>query len=236
MTNQTLQDLANEYMTYFAPVHDTKALKKEYEKAVDDYLALSDLILGKVRDIPDADVYTIVGYGSLLNERSRARTLVPITVEYGVIEGWRRIFNLGITQGTCLNVEPDENSSIDAAIITVDRAGMFDFILREINYDLVAVTTTDGTNAYMVVATIESGQPVIPVTEGFTQLTQPRLDYINACIYGINELKADNLFLTDSTVLYNGQPLIDHLDIISGTTEEYDNLLVEYFKEFDSAY
>ena len=205
--------------------------------------------------VGEKETYKIFGYGSLLNERSRSRTMTPRSVAYDRVAGYRRIYNLEINNGTCLNVEPSQTAVIDGAVCEIDRDDMMQFILREFQYEVLPITTQKGEEVFMVMATKEAGHKVVgpedmidPKSKYEWNDVMPRLDYINACYHGICELadanKTEHLFLTADNVLFDNEPLSELIEELSPTILEIQddgseisvNRLLRYWETIDSAY
>lgn len=253
--NTSLLSLINSQIDLWKP---SEATIKNNKTQAKEELEQSKLIADKLYKIHalvgEQSSYKIFGYGSLLNRRSRSRTMTPKSVTYGRVKGYKRIYNLLIAQGTCLNVEPSEDSEIDGAICKIDKKDMLNFILREFNYDIIPVTTTDGDPVFMVMANQDEGQTVAtndppsentPDTEQLWQKLLPRLDYIQACYNGVYELSGDdNIFLTKDNVLFNDTTLMSFINTVcpTVTTTHEDgtvistNSLLNYWQTIDSAY
>ena len=224
--NKTLKDLSEEFLTTLAPIRGQGDFKKQFELLEKYYNALTIA----VEQVGEKEVYEIFGYGSLMNERSRARTMKPIDLEYGKVVGYRRIYNLSISNGTCLNVEPHEAGIIDGVICSLNKEDMLSFLIREIQYELVFETTTDGLEVVMVMAPANSIAVVAPEAPS-NQASMPRLDYIQACFHGLNKFKKGNLFFSEDNILFNGITLRSFLLDLSPT-----GTLKDYWKKFDSNY
>jgi len=250
---KSLLRMINDQISLWQPTAETrrknpKQAREEEEtaKQIAEKLYLTHAIVG------EAETYKIFGYGSLLNPRSRDRTMKPTSVTYGTLKGYQRIYDLLISQGTCLNVRPNEGSIIDGAVCTIDREGMMNFILREFQYNVIPVTTEEGEDVFIVMATAEDGHNVCTNINPDThpelewQNVMPRLDYIQACYNGIYQLAGDkNLFFTKDNVLFDEQPLKSFIDEISPQVYElneetnqmeYVNHLIQYWQDIDSNY
>lgn len=208
-----------------------------YEEYKDYYDVLIDKLRSNAESLPIQDTYKIFGYGSLLNKRSRKRTFDTISVEYGTVKGYQRIFNLSMAQGTCLNVRESEDSVVDGAICEITPSDMLNFLEREINYDVLMVTTEETEEEVFMVMAKDGATSVIPEDIGQpVQRTFPRLDYLQACYHGIYNLKKDNLFLDPkSTVMYEGTPISSFIETFSGQKVR-NNPVLKYWSILDSNY
>jgi hypothetical protein len=177
--------------------------------------------------------YTIVGYGSLVNARSRARTAKTILSECPVdISGWARVFNLphGSKGGTVLNVTEKADSSISAVLIEVEGREMFRLFAREFNYDVVPVPKESISFPYD--KTIElTHEPLIFVGRVNKSKDAPLEEYVQACIFGANRISKKFLEkFIDSSYIYDMTPLKEYM------TETYGDATSEKFKHTDSRY
>jgi hypothetical protein len=250
-SKKTLLRQMNDQIALWKPTAKTrKHNKKQAAEEEKQAAMIAEKLYQTHALVGESDTYKIFGYGSLMNQRSRERTMTVLNMTYDKIAGYRRIYNLLINQGTCLNVEPHEDSMIDGFVLEIDRDDMMQFILREFQYKILKVTTEGGEEVFMVMATKEDGHNVAPkiVDPEDWQLVMPRLDYIQACYHGLyQEQEDDNLFLTGDNILFDGEPLIDFLEEISPSEEDDTQLdshgkpkmvnrLLEYWQVIDSAY
>lgn len=185
---------------------------------------LYDNIFSNIRMIGDSENYNIIGYGSLLNERSRNRTSMTKSVKKCVVPGYRRIFNVDYHSiYTVLNVE-EYDSNLSAVSSEITYPEMIDFIIREMHYKLVKVKAHDWDDnsefdAYMVVANEDS-----------IGHSMPSVEYLHATIYGSYMLGEDflNSYL-GNTYYYSGDKVRNIRQYIT-----IDQL--EHFKAVDSRY
>ena len=252
---KTLLRMINDQVDLWKPSAETKRKDpKQAKKDEQDAEEIASKLYTTHGLVGEHKTYKIFGYGSLLNERSRSRTMTPLSVTYDKVKGYRRVYNLLITQGTCLNIEPSEGAEIDGALCEIDREDMMNFILREFQYDVLPITTVKGESAYMVMADINKGHNVAPSVEPqFTKSDKeygwqdvlPRIDYIHACFHGVYSLAGDkNIFLTKDNVLFDGKKLSQFIEEISPTINEEQedgsmkitNKLLNYWKSIDSNY
>jgi hypothetical protein len=178
--------------------------------------------------------YWIAGYGSILNERSRTKTL-PNQIEAvpAHVKGWSRIFSLHCGDYSVLNVEKAKKTAqLNVVAVKVPYEDMFDFIIRERNYDIVEVPIygADGEliteNGIMVVATSEEH-----VSEP-TDAPLPLMSYLQANIYGCYELDGTdfvNEYLAN-TFFYDGNG--DKISI----NEYVSDYALTHFVNVDSNY
>lgn len=81
---------------------------------------------------------TIIGYGSLIDPASRAKTIPPREATPIIVKGYRRIFNMAILDGpepNVLNAERQQASSFNAVTIIVNEEELELLKRRETNYD-----------------------------------------------------------------------------------------------------
>ena len=249
-----LIDLINEEIKLWMP--DKNTPKKEINARRKEAKDIKKRLMQMYDVVGEKETYKIFGYGSLLNERSRSRTMDPISVSYGKLKGFRRIFNLGITQGTCLNIEPAPDSMIDGAICEINAKDMLAFMLREFQYQILKGTTEEDEEVFFVLATKEDTPNIIDHPDPFSdpyfdwQQAMPRLDYLQACYHGIEQLIEDcgikeHLLLSDDTITFDRQPIQDLIEELSPSYVVKDketglgrkeNNLLNYWKIIDSAY
>lgn len=255
LQNKTLLNLINDEVSLWKPAKKFwQTNPKEAKEQTKQANSIAEKLYRMHAIVGEHPSYKIFGYGSLLNERSRDRTMLPITVTYGRIMGYQRIFNLSIKQGTCLNIKPKDGGLIDGAICEIDKGDMLSFMLREFQYNILKEKTEEGDDVFLVMATEEDTDGVVKSTfkegdKGFDwQNVMPRLDYIQACYHGIEKLarefNTDHLFLTEDTTLFDDEPLSEFIEELSPTlpvatadgTVEDENFLLSYWSTIDSAY
>lgn len=205
--------------------HLTSGKKRSTEKA----LEIVDKVKSRLIKLEERD-YTIVGYGSILNERSREKTL-PNEIEAlpAYVYGWERIFNLDCKVQTVLNVQPTKKKTpLPVVAVKVPYGDMFDFILRERNYDIVEVPVYTETGELID----ERGFMVVATDENQLADWWPNAEYIQANIFGANELGGDDFVekYLDTTFFYDAD-----CELVS-LREYVSPYMVEHFKEVDSWY
>lgn len=208
-----------------------------YGKTLNDYDDIAKLrallsLFSKFINVEDR-IYKIVGYGSLINVRSRARTTKGKVPHCPVdIAGWTRIFNLrhGSKGGTVLNVIQDENSKIASVLIEIQGKNMFDVLSREYNYNMVEIPLDKITFPYGESLHL-SNPPLMFVSNMEPSKEPPLEEYLQACIFGssqISEKFVENFI--NSSYIYDMSPLRDYMK----TT--YGDVKSEQFKKTDSKY
>lgn len=216
-------NLTNELSTHLSYGNKTK---KQIAKTVAD-------VKQRMLDLEDRP-YWVVGYGSILNERSREKTFPnAIDAVPAYIKGYRRVFNLNCGGQTVLNVEqtPSAARKLNVVAVNVMPGDMFDFILREHNYDIIEVPVyaEDGTvldeKAVMVMAT----NPNI-ISYDF-----PNMSYVQANIHGAYDLGGDK-FVKDylSTTFFDTQD--DDTDRLAAISHYITPYAIKHFIEMDSNY
>lgn len=185
-------------------------------------------IFRNIKMIEDMEYYNVIVYGSLLNPRSRSRTVrndrevKPVTVP-----GIRRIFNVDFhSKYSVLNVQ-ESNIDMNALSIQLSYPEMIDFVIREMHYELQLVNSYDygSTNifdtedAYIVMAAKESIGNSLPL-----------VNYLHAVIYGAYQYGEN--FLNDflnSTFYMDG-------DVVRNISSYVTHEQIENFKLVDSTY
>ncbi len=187
--------------------------------------------------------YYIIGYGSLMNSRSRERTFNSISEIPALIKGWRRIFNCSsVKGGTVLNVESCDttNSSNMSVVITeVEYTEVFDMLMREFKYDIVEVEVEDVLDVYGDPIELESKPLMVVMKDEHKSTKDPIMEYVNTCLYGVASFdkEVDTEVEGVSTISNN---FLDTTYLADGTTKLGDWLaeksLIEVYKQHDSTY
>ena len=180
-------------------------------------------------DVEQRDYY-VIGYGSLINERSRSRTINTVDEAYVKVKGYTRIFNVGAGGGTVLNVAPNENGWINAVLMKVDWRDMQDLYMREFQYDEYEVPVENISFPYGGKEMKLERPPIIFVSSANVK-TEPKFDYVKACIYGATQVS--NKFAKDfikTTRIHDGTPLGRYL------MKKYGQGIFKEFKSDDSKY
>lgn len=207
--------------------HLTAGKKRTVEEATEIVDAVkSRLVMLEKRD------YWVAGYGSILNERSREKTMPNAkTAVPAYVKGWERIFNLDCTTQTVLNVQPTKNrgQKLPVVAVKVPYGDMFDFILRERNYDIKEVPL------YSEKGEVLDEKAIMVVATNKEQLADwwPNMEYLQANIFGANELGGDDFVekYLDTTYFYSDNKLTK-----TSIREYISPYAVEHFKEVDSWY
>lgn len=158
--------------------------------------------------------YTVIGYGSLMNQKDAERTFNDISnFELGTIREWERVFNMGtVKNGAYLNVRECEWASISVALITISAEDYIQFYLREFWYDLVSIEAVNSNNE-KIQATMVVGR------DNINEKLNPMLNYVMLCLKGIQELGGNERalrFLEDTrTVRGSLKEYLESLDLIS---------------------
>ena len=181
--------------------------------------------------------YFVVGYGSLMNIRSAKRTLVPAVSIPITINGWQRIFNLKSEKDKCtyLNVRENKEAKSICLAHKVSYTDMFDFILRERNYDLVFLDQKSvkfGPRTQKERTEQNSDCPIaMVVATEKEQLSsyEPNMSYVQAVING-----ASKIGIACVNNIVNDCVLGDGVTNIKKWLETVN--LVEYFSKNDSRY
>lgn len=206
--------------------HLTAGKKRTYTEAKE----IVDTVKSRLIKLQERD-YWIAGYGSILNERSREKTL-PNAIDAlpAYVKGWERIFNLDCNVQTVLNVQPTENpdTKLPVVAVKVPYGDMFDFVLRERNYDVKEV------KLYSENGKLIDGKAVMVVATDEKQIADwwPNMSYVHANIYGAFELGGDEFVdkYLETTFFYGSEgeklPISDYLSPYA----------IEHFKEVDSDY
>ena len=167
--------------------------------------------------------YWVVGYGSIINKRSREKTFPDaMKTSACTVSGWQRVFDLSSSKGSYANVRENAEHSFNGIAVKVAGEDMIDFVLRESNYDLVDVKAVLADNtevdAKIVVAKVNK------------DAEQPRLDYVQAIVNGMSGLSGKDgvmKFLENSY-------LADGVTTLKEWMENLD--LAEYAAKYDSNY
>lgn len=162
-------------------------------------------------DIPDLEDkdYFVIGYGSLINERSRSRTVKTLIDDCPVkVKGWKRVFNVGLSKGTVLNVIEDKSSWINASLMQVTKLDLEDLIMREMLYEMKMIPASDLEFAYGKTLEIPEGESVVIFVSDMNTQQYPKRNYLHTCLYGA--LQYGKQFLKDfveTTYTHDGKPL-----------------------------
>lgn len=180
--------------------------------------------------------YYILAYGSLLNVRSRSRTIPEVKGEWAVVvDGYERCFDVGGGGGSVLNVKPKAGSKINAVLLKVSHEHMTKLYNREMQYDAVKISPSkislyqaddyDGTQELDL-----PEDALMFVAKGYSHAL-PGMSYLQACIYGSSRfgIKFVNQFV-DTTSLANGTKLGNWMNSYFTKTE------LNTFVEKDSTY
>lgn len=200
-----------------------KRSNNETQKIIDD-------IKKKWVQLEEKD-YWIAGYGSILNERSRTKTL-PNALDAipAYVTGWERIFNLDCKTQTVLNVRPAKSKTkLPVVAVNVPYVDMFDFILRERNYDMIEVPIFDEDGILID----ENGIMVVATSENQLADHWPNLSYVQANIFGAYELGGDEFVekYLDTTYF-----IVDEKGSVLPLRDYVTPYQVEYCKQVDSRY
>lgn len=175
--------------------------------------------------------YYVIGYGSLVNERSRRRTIPNIKEESFVkVKGYSRLFNVGVGQGTVLNVMKNENGWLNAVLVKIPYTEVAALRRREIQYDEVVVPKEYISFPYGGHKIELEHDPIIYVSKSNIK-SDPKFDYVQACIYGTS--RVSNRFAEEfigSTFLHDGTRLRKYLMNL------YGQKVIDRFKTVDSNY
>lgn len=215
------EDYYNRTMNY--NVNDSYSRK--YNKNKTDYYSS----YGNYYDVEKRDYY-VIGYGSLVNARSRSRTIDTLDEAYVKVNGYTRIFNVGAGNGTVLNAAPNKNGWINAVLMKVDWRDMQDLYLREFQYDEYEVPLEDISFPYGGKEMKLESPPIIFVSSANVN-QDPKFDYVKACIYGATQVS--NKFAKDfikTTRTHDGTPLGRYL------INKYGMGIFKDFKSDDSNY
>lgn len=174
--------------------------------------------------------YYVIGYGSLVNARSRSRTVSVLDEAYVKVDGFSRIFNVGAGGGTVLNVKKNPNSWINAVLMKIDWRDMDDLYLREMQYEEVNVPKENISFPYGGEKMEMEYEPIIFVSSSEVA-QEPKPDYLKACIYGAYQIGAK--FLRDfikTTRIHDGTPLGRYM------VKKFGQKVFKQFKTADSKY
>lgn len=223
-------------MAYFNLTTELTKHLKEQKVPEKDIPATIGGIYQRFSWIEESD-YLVVGYGSLMNTRSAKKTLEPSASIPITLMGWQRIFNLKSSKSKCtfLNVRKNENATTLALAHKVSYLDMYDFILRERNYDLVFLTPEEISFSPRTEAERKALGKDIPVVmvvatdKAQIGAYEPLLTYVQAVINGANKISPEAVKnVTEHCVLADGQTTIGEW------LKKVD--LVKYFSKMDSTY
>lgn len=143
--------------------------------------------------MPHKSSYRILGYGSLLNKESTLSTM-PNAVDKGflLLNGYRRIFNMGYINQGFLNIEKADNQ----IVVRVWELSILDFIkylIREGNYTF-----------------IEEDEGWICIGQEWDENITPNLNYLRTCISDLSSEDKENFW--KSTYNANGELTLTYLN------------------------
>ena len=159
----------------------------------------------------------IATYGSGFNKRSFASSDIEVEFDkFVMLNGYKRRFaceTARVGGGCYLDLVKDADCSLNMVTYRVDARSMANFLLRE---GLYGYDSIDG-----ALFVTESG-------DNTADKVLPRLDYLQAVVYGINKLDPSqvDVFL-NTTYIHDGRSVKDWLATLD---------LVELLKQYDSAY
>ena len=82
----------------------------------------------------------VLGYGSLLNEKSARRSLTYAEdLGFDYLYGYRRVFNMGSVNSGFLNIEPSSDRIVVRKWNIVDHRDLAEYVIREANYNIKKV-------------------------------------------------------------------------------------------------
>lgn len=176
-------------MAYFNLTDEMEYYFSSKKRNDDEVFDIINAVKEKWTQIEKRD-YWIAGYGSILNERSRLKTL-PNTIDAvpAYVKGWERIFNLNCKTQTVLNVRPAKanNKKLPVVAVNIPYLDMFDFILRERNYDVIETELFDDDGILI------DDKAIMVVANEPAQIADhwPNLSYVQANIHGAYGLGGD---------------------------------------------
>jgi hypothetical protein len=205
---------------FFKPLVPKSQRTKEVDRILDKYTTI------------EKREYYIIGYGSLMNKRSREKTFTGEAFP-AKVNGWARVFNLASrkNQGrTVLNVFEKENTDMNVVITKTSHKALFSMFMREWQYDIVEVDVDQITDMNGNPIDLPS-KPIMVVAreDRVGAETVPILSYVQTCIKGCSEVSEamTDTFL-DSTYLADKETTVrDWLDTFD---------IVDYFTKYDSQY
>jgi len=133
----------------------------------------------QLSNIPVSEKYTIIGYGSLLNQNNALFTLDTIfNFKRGLLTGFTRTFNVGMRQ-SILNVEKsiDPKSTMAVSLIEIPFYELPELINREAWYNFHQINTGETTTGLIVSAK----------KQATNERVEPQLNYLHLCLSGLNE-------------------------------------------------
>lgn len=152
----------------------------------DDRPAEVDRMLDLFASIEPRDYY-IIGYGSLMNERSRKASYTSLEDFPAMVKGWQRVFNIGsqLRKATVLNVFEKPDTEMPVVITKVSHRSMFNLIMREWQYDLVEIDPSVITDMNGTPIEFES-KPIMVVGREERAVSEysPMQNYCQTCTFG----------------------------------------------------
>lgn len=217
-------DNYDDYYNSLVNYQTNKNYSPKYKKK-----SYSNYYYGNSYNIEERDYY-VIGFGSLINSRSRARTVTVLDEAFVKVKGYTRIFNVGAGNGTVLNVKKDPDGWINAVLMKVSWKDMEDLYFREMQYDEYKVPRSDVSFPYGGEEMEMEYEPIIFMSSSHVQ-QEPKYDYLKACIYGAKQISSK--FLRDfikSTKIFDGTPLGRYM------IEKFGKKIFKQFKKADSNY
>lgn len=207
---------------------------KENPKDKKQIKFIYDRLIKTISTIDANKQYLIIGYGSLLNKRSRSRTILNAINEYPVkIKNYKRVFNLIAGDNTVLNIEKDKNLWFNAVGILMDYKDMLEVMIREMQYDIIEIPVKDILIYDKKLPSLKNISVFVVVCSDKNNLSkkEPLLKYVQANIFGCKQISDE--FLQDylkTTYCYKNNKLIS----LSKWIKQVD--LIKHFRKCDSDY
>lgn len=164
--------------------------------------------LNQLDGIPITQHYTLIGYGSLMNEDDVTRTIkTGFNHRLGLVKNYERVFNIG-QETAYLNIRECKGQEIEVALIDFEFTDIPNIIRRESLYGFKTIKTYDPSIGKEIEALA-----VIGLTGYENNIIEPQLNYLHLCLTGakeLNEIYGINNFL-DSSYCYSPT----HANIVS---------------------
>lgn len=207
---------------------------KRNNKSITNPEHIYKTIIDKILAINPNKQYMIIGYGSMLNKRSRNKIISQPIAEYPlIIKNYIRIFNLKKDKTTVLNIQPSNKHSFNAVGTLIDYTDMIDIIIREHKYNITILPPEDiapYNNTEIPTTNIITFAVVCNNPQYLAKHT-PRLNYVQANIHGCQQISPT--FLEDylnTTYCYKNNKLIT----LTQWIKEFD--LIQHSIQQDSTY
>jgi len=168
-------------------MHNYWETKELYQKLFGEKIDMNSKHVKNFRSLleklPKQDTYTIITYGSLMNENDSMRTLSKQLNRFNCyITGYDRIFNVGFKkQGSFLNIIPNQITSPLYCIgIEISYKEIPFYIKREGLYNLVPIK-------YHLFDEVEEFTGFTVISNFDDYGIEPQLNYFHLCLDGIKE-------------------------------------------------